>query len=138
MSNDRGIGAPKGGRVHWLLIVLPKITHEYYELNYNYTRHCYKFTLRKCEKGREDEYIIMHTSPKRWLVVYHDTPTAFFEQASLKNAFEVLDYFLYRFPEKLRQEEIYKTTGEFLQKEFRRKRLREYKRKLRRNKNETK
>lgn len=41
MSNEQGIGAPKGGRVHWLLWCLGQDFKGAYKLYYNYAYHNY-------------------------------------------------------------------------------------------------
>ena len=43
MSNEQGIGAPKGGRVHWLLWCLPPDFKRAYKLYFNYAYHRYCF-----------------------------------------------------------------------------------------------
>lgn len=49
MSNEQGIGAPLGGRVHWLLWCLSPEFKGAYRLYYNYTYHRYLFY--RIEKG---------------------------------------------------------------------------------------
>lgn len=71
------VGAPKGGRVHWLLINLPLYVRLNYWVNYDYPTHDY-FLCRKCRKISlnnfrfMDLYIVKRTSRKCWrLMAFH-------------------------------------------------------------------
>lgn len=60
MSNEQGIGAPKGGRVHWLLWCLPPDFKRAYKLyfNYAYHRYCfYRILLLQTGKARNNRRI---------------------------------------------------------------------------------
>ena len=63
------VGAPKGGRVHWLLWHLPAEFKGAYELYYNYDKHDYVFARHD---GRKlyDVFVVKHTSKHWWRVMY--------------------------------------------------------------------
>ena len=50
------VGAPKGGRVHWLLINLPLYVKKNYYVNYNYPYHDYcihrKLSIERLAKAQ--------------------------------------------------------------------------------------
>lgn len=83
MSNEQGIGAPLGGRVHWLLWCLPPDFKGTYTLYYNYTYHRYLFY--RIKKGAlHDVFIVNRTSAHCWRVMYVNTKTDDFEYFSNK------------------------------------------------------
>lgn len=83
MSNEQGIGAPKGGRVHWLLWCLPPDFKRAYKLYFNYAYHRYCFyRLEKHEII--DVFIVNRTSAHCWRVMYVNTKTGDFQYFSNK------------------------------------------------------
>lgn len=62
-------GAPKGGRVHWLLWNLPTEFKRAYKLYYNYKKHNYVF-MRYKYKNLIDVFIIKQSSQHWWRVMY--------------------------------------------------------------------
>lgn len=75
------VGAPKGGRVHWLLINLPLYVKKNYYVNYNYPYHDYCIH-RKCKKistynfAYMDLYVVKRTSRKCWRLMAFNMETA--------------------------------------------------------------
>ena len=69
MSNQYGIGAPKGGRVHWVLWELSGKFKNAYHLEYNYTYHRYVF-YRLNGRSLHDIFIVSRTSKKYFRGVY--------------------------------------------------------------------
>lgn len=67
--NKRKAGAPKGGRVHWLLWHLPAEFKGAYELYYNYATHNYTF-CRHDGRKLYDVFIIKQTSKHWWRCMY--------------------------------------------------------------------
>lgn len=65
-------GAPKGGRVHWLLWHLPPEFKGKYELYYNYATHNYVF-LRHSGRKLFDVFIVLQTS-KHWFRCMYACP----------------------------------------------------------------
>lgn len=63
------IGAPKGGRVHWLLIHLPNEFKAAYRLRYDYSRHNYVF-YRMRRRDLFDIFIVSQTSVHYWQLTY--------------------------------------------------------------------
>ncbi|MBQ8685140.1 MAG: hypothetical protein IJ514_03090 [Clostridia bacterium] len=63
------IGAPKGGRVHWLLWHLPAEFKGAYELYYDYKKHSYVF-VRHHGRALFDVFIVMHSSKHWWRMMY--------------------------------------------------------------------
>ena len=72
MSNR--VGAPLGGRVHWLLLNLSgnfKVNHT---LSYNYKTHCYTFYRYTGQRNKRivDVYIIIRTSKRCFKLMYNN------------------------------------------------------------------
>lgn len=65
----RGVGAPKGGRVHWLLFHLPREFKIKYVLSYNYAAHNYIF-YRLHGRLLFDVFIVRQTSRHYWCMTY--------------------------------------------------------------------
>lgn len=83
MSNERGIGAPKGGRVHWLLWSLSPDFKYTYRIYYNYAFHRYCF-YRIEKNNLHDIFIVNRTSAHCWRVMYVNTITGDFQYFSHK------------------------------------------------------
>lgn len=62
-------GAPKGGRVHWLLWSLPAEFKREYTLHFNYDNHNYTFYRKKGNK-LYDIFIVAQTSLHYWRMAY--------------------------------------------------------------------
>lgn len=65
----RKVGAPKGGRVHWLLFHLPADFKGAYVLEYNYDKHNYVF-YRKKDDTLFDIFVVWQSSVHYWRAVY--------------------------------------------------------------------
>ena len=70
----RCVGAPKGGRVHWLLWSLPREFKNSYILAYNYDKHNYCF-YRLSGHKLYDIFIISHTSKHYFRMSYFNSET---------------------------------------------------------------
>jgi len=97
-------GAPKGGRVHWFTLVLPRLLHTHYEIKFKYATHHYRCTFKTARRERFDEYLIIRTSEKCYRVMYYDNPERIFEYKSFRSAPELIDYLLVMLPRKLDRE----------------------------------
>jgi hypothetical protein len=77
-------GAPKGGRVHWLLSSLPSDFVKAYDVVYNYKYHNYRFVRYAENRVRYviDEFIVIRTSKRCWRVSYFNRVTAEFKYFS--------------------------------------------------------
>lgn len=67
------IGAPKGGRVHWLLESLTPDFLRAYNVNYDYLRHRYAFSRFTQNRGKKriiDVFIVVRTSKRCFRVSY--------------------------------------------------------------------
>lgn len=115
-------GAPKGGRVHWLALMLPRITIQKYDFDFDYDKHNYHLIFKSEYKNRYDEYTIIRTSEKCFRVIYYDRPTNFFEYKAYRKAVDVIDYILYRLPIKLKLENDFEQ-----EKEIKRRKYKDYK-----------
>ena len=78
MSNSKGIGAPKGGRVHWLLWELGSSFKGAYKLYFDYAWHKYVF-YRTEKQTLVDVFIVMQTSRHCWRCMYSNTKTNDFD-----------------------------------------------------------
>ncbi len=74
----RGVGAPKGGRVHWLLHSLPFAFKASYILSYDYSRHNYVF-YRMHGRRLFDVFIVHQTSKHYWRMSYCCLFTQYYE-----------------------------------------------------------
>ncbi len=90
-------GAPKGGRVHWLLHRLSfDFRHKYYR-SYDYLKHSY-FFLRNYDGfsmkhlRMSDVFIVTRTSKLCWRVSSCNIPFGLCEYASLRDSQAVADY----------------------------------------------
>jgi hypothetical protein len=79
--NKIRFGAPKGGRVHWLLYSLPSDFLKVYDIDYNYKYHNYRFVRYAQNRVRYviDEFIVIRTSKRCWRVSYFNRVTADFK-----------------------------------------------------------
>lgn len=65
----RNVGAPRGGRVHWLLWNLRKDFAAAYHIKYNYARHSYLF-CRYIKRDLFDTFSVVRTSRRCWRCIY--------------------------------------------------------------------
>lgn len=79
------VGAPKGGRVHWLLWNLTPEFKGKYILHFNYQYHNYVF-LRYRKRKLYDIFIVMRTSIHRWKCVYFNVEGLAFERCSTRKS----------------------------------------------------
>lgn len=78
------VGAPKGGRVHWLLWHLSSEFKGAYELYYNYKVHNYVF-MRHRGRALYDIFIVIHTSKHWWRVMYACPEQGKYERFGYRN-----------------------------------------------------
>lgn len=76
----RHVGAPRGGRVHWLLWHLRRDFKNAYQLQYNYSEHRYMF-YRMQGHSVYDVFIVVRTSKSCWRCMYSNS------------VFDTLEYF---------------------------------------------
>lgn len=97
----RKAGAPKGGRVHWLLWNLPAEFKGVYELYYDYARHNYTF-CRHDGRKLHDVFIVKQTSKHWWRCMYVNVKTQKYECFGYRNTRILAEYMveLYRENEK--------------------------------------
>lgn len=81
---SKQVGAPKGGRVHWLLYHLPGEFKNAYTLQYNYARHNYLF-VRYSGRKVYDVFIVKQTSRHYWRMMYCCSEKDIFECFGYKN-----------------------------------------------------
>lgn len=75
------IGAPMGGRVHWLLLFLSKRFLNAYRLRFDYEYHNYYFS-RYDGRTVRDEFIVVRTSRSCFRVMYFNHVNTYFEYFS--------------------------------------------------------
>lgn len=80
----RKVGAPKGGRVHWMLFNLPSEFKGAYRLSYDYVKHNYIF-YRMNGMRLYDVFIVVQTSRHYWRVMYAHTEKQIYECFGYKN-----------------------------------------------------
>lgn len=66
---NRCIGAPKGGRVHWLLWSLPAEFKREFTLKFDYSKHNYVFYRNK-GNSLYDIFIVEQSSKHYWRMAY--------------------------------------------------------------------
>lgn len=93
----RKVGAPKGGRVHWLLWHLPREFKGKYILSYNYALHNYVF-YRMSGRKLYDVFIVKQSSTHYWRAMYVNTETQKYEYFAYRNTRIIAEYMveLYR------------------------------------------
>lgn len=97
MSNAQGIGAPKGGRLHWFLLNLPLSVRVNYVASYDYLYHNYML-IRKHEHYSKksfhetDYFIIVRTSKRCFRVTGHNITSGQTVYKSFKSSQAVADY----------------------------------------------
>ena len=84
-------GAPKGGRVHWLLWHLPAEFKGAYYLYYNYAKHNYVF-CRHSGRKLLDVFVVKQTSKHYWRVMYANVETQKYECFGYKNTRMIAEY----------------------------------------------
>ena len=78
------VGAPPGGRVHWLSDYLCGEFGKVYKRSYNYKYHNYRF-VRYRKRTMVDEFLIVRTSKKCYRVIYYNDDFKFFLYFSARN-----------------------------------------------------
>lgn len=81
------IGAPPGGRVHWLSDELAGEFGKAYRRTYNYRNHHYRF-YRMRKRTLIDEFLVVRTSKRCYRVIYFNQDFKFFLYFSSKNYIE--------------------------------------------------
>lgn len=78
------VGAPEGGRVHWLLWALRGEFMKTYTCDFNYMFHNYRFVRYKEYRLSKviDEFIVIRTSKKCWRVMYYNHEKQIFKYLS--------------------------------------------------------
>ena len=88
---SRKIGAPKGGRVHWLLWHLPPEFKGVYEIYYDYNEHNYTFA-RHLGRKLFDIFIVKQTSVHWWRAMYVNVKTQKYECFGYRNTRMIAEY----------------------------------------------
>ena len=78
MANGKP-GAPKGGRVHWLLWNLKGEFKKAYEFAYSYAYHNYTFYRMTEKRQLYDVFIVKETCPQCWRCAYVNLKTQTYE-----------------------------------------------------------
>lgn len=87
----RKVGAPKGGRVHWLLWNLPLEFKGKYNLMYNYANHNYLF-YRMNGRKIYDIFIVKQSSTHYWRVMYVHAEKQIYEYFAYRNTRIIAEY----------------------------------------------
>ena len=85
VKTRRENGAPKGGRVHWLLWNLTPDFKGKYVLHYDYKYNNYVF-LRYRKRKLYDIFIVMRTSVHGWRCMYFNAYCLAFERCSTRKS----------------------------------------------------
>ena len=86
----RPVGAPKGGRVHWLLWHLSSEFLKAYTLKYDYARHNYIF-LRYFRRKLYDVFVVVQTSAHYWRFMYGNAKTGRYEHFGARSTRRVAE-----------------------------------------------
>ncbi len=92
MANGRA-GAPKGGRVHWLLWNLTSELKRAYVVRFDYENHNYaliRYPERNERRNPIDEFIVIRTSECCWRIMYYHFEQSYFEYVSAKTSNEAV------------------------------------------------
>lgn len=85
MMTNKRVGAPLGGRVHWLLLNLRRDFKAAYKVEFNYLTHSYYF-FRKRKRTIVDFFIVIRTSKRCFRVSYHNRITKEFVYFSVNTS----------------------------------------------------
>ncbi len=91
------VGAPLGGRVHWLLWHLSAEFKRAYKLSFDYEYHNYHFVRHEDGNIRKlpiDEYIVIRTSRRCFRCMYFNYNNNYFEYFSEKTSFAMAEHLL--------------------------------------------
>ena len=89
----RKIGAPTGGRVHWLIMFLSREFKRAYKLRFDYEYHNYHFTrYNEGSKTPRDEFIIIRTSRSCFRAMYFNYVNTYFVYFSEETAREMAEH----------------------------------------------
>lgn len=104
--NQFKVGAPAGGRVHWLIMFLPREFKLTYKLRFDYEYHNYHFS--RCEGSRtpKDEFIIIRTSRSCFRCMYFNYENNYFEYFSEDTAREMAEH-ISNFLKKIKRSEAH-------------------------------
>ena len=94
-------GAPPGGRVHWLILHLPREFKRVYDYDYNYAYHNYIF-YRLRGHHLVDVFIVKRTSKHYWRAMYCNVKEQKYECFGYRNTKMIAEYMF----------ELYKNTME--------------------------
>ena len=91
------VGAPKGGRVHWLLLNLSDYTWHNYWVYYDYPTHDYLIARKVHHMSLRtfnfmDIYIVKRTSRKCWRLMAFNMDTAQTVYRTFRKSCEVADF----------------------------------------------
>lgn len=81
---NRKVGAPKGGRVHWILWSLTADFKGKYEVYYDYDKHNYVFA-RHAGRRLYDMFVVIQTSTHYWRFMYANVQYHTFEHFGHKS-----------------------------------------------------
>ena len=95
----RKVGAPPGGRVHWLLLNLPGEFKMKYELSYDYKKHNYVF-CRHAGRKLYDVFIIMQTSRHYWTVSYVNCETQKYDHFGYRATRVIAEWMMKKYEER--------------------------------------
>ncbi len=93
------VGAPKGGRVHWVLLQSSKYIRQNYDVIYDYDNHNYFFKRkRKCcdEKHTEDYFTVTRTSDVCFRCMYVSLKSGEIEYQSFEKSVLLDRYMHYK------------------------------------------
>lgn len=79
------VGAPRGGRVHWLLWNLRRDFKGAYQLSFDYVTHNYVF-YRMQHRQLYDVFVVVRTSRHCWRCMYSNVNQHIFEYFSTDNS----------------------------------------------------
>lgn len=101
----RKVGAPAGGRVHWLLWNLPPRLSTVYRVHMDYLYHNYLF-IRQLDRRRmpRDLFIVVRTSRKCWRCMYFHFEYNYFEYFSERTSKKLVAH-MERVYDKIRKSE---------------------------------
>lgn len=102
------VGAPKGGRTHWLDDCLPRQFKQVYKLiGWNYSFHNYLYERQTGERNRRDLFAIVRTSPKCFRVTYWDLTDGTCDYQSFKTFRLAISFMLDKWFEKNERENLF-------------------------------
>lgn len=108
------VGAPPGGRVHWLIWNLPLEIKHAYKIRFDYEYHNYfliRYPFGNVKRNPQDIFVVVRTSRRCWRCMYYHFDYEYFEYFSEQTSKKLAEHIL-RVYRKIKKSEAGNTASE--------------------------